>query len=143
MHTLPAPVTSARPASPVSSAANDAGAFGGILPPPRPRAAALEHHQPSFGVQLDRDRAFATMLRAYKTGGGLARGDEIASRLHECGGGVSQLARWIVEREVISFKWQSELWLPWFQFDPVDMSVRADVHRASLHGAAPHRQEGP
>ena len=35
------------------------------------------------------------------------------------GPGGATLARWIVEHSVISFEWQSQTWLPWFQFaDP-------------------------
>lgn len=66
------------------------------------------------------DDEFVAMLNAYRRSGGLARADEVVALLERRGGpGVSALARWIVEHSVISFEWQSQTWLPWFQFaDP-------------------------
>ena len=40
---------------------------------------------------------------------------------------ISMLARWIVERRVVSFGWQGEYLLPMFQFDRADMTVRRSV----------------
>ena len=40
---------------------------------------------------------------------------------------VSMLARWIVERRVVSFGWQGEYLLPMFQFDRAEMTVRRHV----------------
>lgn len=63
------------------------------------------------------DDEFVTMLNAYRGSGGLARADEVVALLERRGRpGVSALARWIVERSVISFEWQAQTWLPWFQF---------------------------
>ncbi len=94
------------------------------LLPPRPITINLM--APAFGVELDRDRGFVAMLRGYKESGGLGRGDEVAERFKAAGHDVAWLARWIVERQVLSFEWRSELWLPWFQFNPADMSLRKE-----------------
>lgn len=45
------------------------------------------------------------------------------------GPGVARLARWIVERQVVSFEWQSDTWLPLFQFNRPDLSIRAGLVR--------------
>jgi hypothetical protein len=37
------------------------------------------------------------------------------------------LARWIVERRVVSFGWHGEYLVPMFQFDRADMTVRRPV----------------
>lgn len=67
------------------------------------------------------DDAFVVMLAAYRCSGGLARVDEVVALLESRGRpGVATLARWIVERGVISFEWQAQTWLPWFQFRAAD-----------------------
>lgn len=40
---------------------------------------------------------------------------------------VSRLARWIVDRDVLSVEWSSRLMLPLFQFDPASMLPRLEV----------------
>ncbi len=32
------------------------------------------------------------------------------------------MAAWIIERKVLSFEWQADLWLPLFQFNRADMT---------------------
>lgn len=79
-----------------------------------PRARARE-------FQAEADDAFVAMLGAYRSSGGLARVDDVVTLLEGCGhAGVATLARWIVERSVISFEWQQQTWLPWFQFKGAD-----------------------
>ena len=83
--------------------------------------------------EADRDREFAAMLRAFRETGGLLRGDEVADLLQQRGtGDVSRLARWIVTRQVVSFEWRGEQWVPMFQFDLSDMSL----HQEARHLAA-------
>lgn len=86
-------------------------------------------HQPCAPACADED--FVALLQAYRCSGGLARGDEVAALLERrnklC---IAVLARWIVERSVISFEWQAQTWLPWFQFarpDPVPEPALAAV----------------
>jgi hypothetical protein len=76
---------------------------------------------------------FVLMERAFRPGGGLVGGDELARLLRSrFWQPISVLARWIVGREVVSFEWQSNTMLPLFQFDLSTMTVRprvADVLR--------------
>ncbi len=63
------------------------------------------------------DIQFVAMLDSYRDSGGLARAEEVITLFEQHGGpDVATLARWIVEREVISFEWQEQTWLPLFQF---------------------------
>ena len=77
-----------------------------------------------------RDSQFVDMLRGFRETGGLARGDEVADKLHRVAGhDVAVLARWIVTKQVLAFDWQGERWLPLFQFDAATMERKADVRR--------------
>jgi len=69
-----------------------------------------------------RDGEFMEMLAAYRVVGGLATGAEIAARRPDVG--ISQLARWIAEREVLAFEWHENLWLPVFQFERAALAMR-------------------
>ena len=63
------------------------------------------------------DYRFVAMLDAYRNSGGLARCPELLALLKQRSvADVAILARWIVEREVICFEWQSQTWFPLFQF---------------------------
>lgn len=74
------------------------------------------------------ERQFAAMLGSYGHSGGLVRADEaLALFRFEHGPDVALLARWIVARQVVSFYWHAETWLPLFQFRRSDMSVRAEL----------------
>jgi len=78
----------------------------------------------SPGSDLRGDTAFIELQIAYRPSGGLARGDELAARLHINGaGGHTRLARWIVGRQVFSFAWNDDFWLPMFQFNALDYSL--------------------
>ena len=70
------------------------------------------------------DDQFVYLLNAYRSSGGLARDNElITSSRRRCGLNTGTLARWIAEREVIGFFWQSRTWLPLFQFNLPDMTL--------------------
>lgn len=82
---------------------------------------------PSFQQRLE-DRQFLEMEQAFRASGGLASGDELASRLRRCSEQpISMLARWIVDRRAVSFPWRSQTLLPLFQFDLATMSLRPAV----------------
>ena len=84
--------------------------------------------QPRGAGDTDRDRQFVSMLRSFRETGGLARGDEVAELLAQRGtGDVSRLARWIVSGDVIGFDWRGELWVPLFQFQLTEMTLRPEV----------------
>jgi hypothetical protein len=64
------------------------------------------------------------VLQAFRRTGGLVSGDELTLMLRRrTSQPISMLARWIVERRVVSFAWQDEYLLPMFQFDRADMGV--------------------
>ena len=74
------------------------------------------------------DRQYGEMQRAYGRSGGLAAGDDVARRLRRrVDQPLSTVARWIVERRIVSFDWQSQILVPLFQFDLNDMSLRSEV----------------
>jgi hypothetical protein len=55
--------------------------------------------------------------------GGLAQGQEVVAMFRNRGtGDLANLASWILNRQVISFDWQSKIWLPLFQFNRADMA---------------------
>ena len=64
------------------------------------------------------DAGFIELLGAYRRSGGLVRLAEIAALLdrRRTGTGVAALAAWLARQSVISFEWQAQAWLPWFQF---------------------------
>lgn len=68
-------------------------------------------------VGQPQDHQFVAMLDGYRASGGLAACPELLAlcRRHS-GADVATLARWIVERAVVSFDWQSQSWFPLFQF---------------------------
>ena len=79
-------------------------------------------------VAVDRrpsSAGFATLLGAYRSSGGTARGDDLARlRADHHRGGYVSLARLIAAGEVFGFEWRQTLWIPMFQFDPRDLSIK-------------------
>jgi hypothetical protein len=83
---------------------------------------------PPSAVESGRHQQFLSMLKVFQKTGGLRTGDEVAQRLAICSDQpISMIARWIVDRIVVSFQWKSHTLVPLFQFDPVSMSLRNDV----------------
>jgi hypothetical protein len=69
-------------------------------------------------------RDFDTMLAAYMWSGGIARHQEVASRLEETqAGSASTLQSLIKSNAVFAFDWRGSLWLPMFQFRQPEMFV--------------------
>ncbi len=74
------------------------------------------------------DAQFIDVLAAFRGCGGLARAEEALAWLDgEVEQGLSTLVRWIALREVVSFEWQAQTWLPLFQFDRRDMSIHPQL----------------
>lgn len=74
------------------------------------------------------DHQFVAMLNSYRGSGGLAREQEVVALFkRRYGPDLATLASWIVEREVICFEWQSQIWLPWFQFNRFDMTPQPEL----------------
>jgi hypothetical protein len=71
------------------------------------------------------DHQFVAMLDSYRDSGGLARLQEVGALFkHRCGCDLTLLASWIANKKVICFEWQSEMWLPLFQFNRFDMTLQ-------------------
>jgi hypothetical protein len=67
---------------------------------------------------------FVTLLDANRDFGGIARAQEVASMtMSRCGPDVKTLAAWILDRQLLSFEWQSQIWIPLFQFDRSSMAL--------------------
>jgi hypothetical protein len=68
------------------------------------------------------DREFIKVLDLYRSHGGLARSHEVVARsVRQLGPNAASFASWIGERQVISFLWQAQIWMPLFQFNRFDM----------------------
>ncbi len=77
------------------------------------------------GPVADEFAAFDVLRSAYSALGGLARGDDLARLLDErAGGDFVSLARLIASRRIFGLEWQHTFWIPMFQFDLGDFSVR-------------------
>jgi hypothetical protein len=78
--------------------------------------------------ERQRNMRFVTLLNAFRESGGLARANEVASQFQRrSDGNAAVLGDWLVKREAISFEWDSRLWMPLFQFNASDMSLRAGL----------------
>ena len=76
----------------------------------------------AFESESVRDAQFVEMLRGYRRSGGLAREAEILDRSQS----LRSPCWWVYSPNgtIICFEWGQRFWLPWFQFDPSDMSLR-------------------
>jgi len=86
-------------------------------------------------------RGFIALLEAFRASGGTAPG-EIVGRLleaHQVGDAVS-LARLVHSGAVFGFEWRGSLWIPMFQFDAHDLSVRRGPQR--VRAALPESCQG-
>ncbi|MDP9995214.1 hypothetical protein J2W30_006205 [Variovorax boronicumulans] len=76
----------------------------------------------------DDDAGFVALLSAYRSTGGLVRGEDVAGHLTRQGGdGYVHLARLIVAGDVLHIRWSGHVWLPLFQFNRPALDVRPDV----------------
>lgn len=113
------------------------------LPSARPVTAALSADPAPHGAgqvvsTTPGEREFRALCSAFRNSGGMLRGDDLARLLedHRCGDFVS-LARFISRHEIFSFDWREAVWVPMFQFDLRDLSIRPGPQRvlAELGGA--------
>jgi hypothetical protein len=78
--------------------------------------------------EQQRNMRFVNLLNAFRESGGLARANEVASQFQRRSGrDISVLGGWLLKRQAIAFEWHSKLWMPLFQFNPSDMSLRAGL----------------
>ena len=76
------------------------------------------------------DRQFALMQQAFAQSGGIHDGDRVGRimRAH-WDQPVSALARWIVDRRIVSFNHHGATWIPTFQFDLDSMDLDPSAAR--------------
>ena len=92
------------------------------------RSSTQRMRPPASMWPSDADARANEVLHAYRRTGGLVSGDELTLLLRRrTSQPISMLARWILERRVVSFGWQGEYLVPMFQFDRADMGVRRPV----------------
>jgi len=73
-------------------------------------------------------RCIEPLLHGFRSCGGIVNGDAFAAMLRDrCDQAISVLARRIVRREMVHVPWRSQLLVPLFQFEPLDLSVREGV----------------
>lgn len=76
------------------------------------------------------DRQFLAMRDAYRRTGGLARGDDFARLLEDQRrGDFVSLAKLIAAGEVLAFEWRDARWIPMFQFNLGDLSIKPAPRR--------------
>jgi hypothetical protein len=81
---------------------------------------------------LPGDREFVAMHAGYRATGGMARGDDLARLMEDRRrGDLASLARLIVTGEIFSFEWHHSFWVPMFQFELRDLTVKP-VHQQVL-----------
>lgn len=74
--------------------------------------------------------SFDAMIGAYQTSGGTARADDFALLLEQKQkGNFVSVAKRIVSRDIFSFEWQNDFWIPMFQFNADDLSIRQEARR--------------
>lgn len=79
----------------------------------------------ALGAQPSRD-GFRALRHACAASGGIARADDLARLLDDCRrDDFVSLARLIGQRSIFAFDWRGVLWIPMFQFDLRDLSVRS------------------
>ena len=68
----------------------------------------------------DADAGFDRLHEGFRASGGLLAADDLAGRVRPSHGqGVGLVARWIVERSVVSVDSLGSYWIPAFQFCPL------------------------
>ena len=74
--------------------------------------------------------SFLAMRAAFRPSGGAARGDDLARLLEDSQrGDFVSLARLIGRKELFGFSWCQTYWIPMFQFDLWDLSLRSGPRR--------------
>ncbi|MGJ7498001.1 hypothetical protein ACSFA8_23405 [Variovorax sp. RT4R15] len=111
------PVQSAKKPAALRDLAPDTNPFPWIAP-------AQKEVEEAIG-DLPSDRAFVAMLARYRATGGTVRGGDLVRLLEDRRRGDSvSLATLLVAGEIFSFEWRGIVWIPMFQFELSDLSVK-------------------
>jgi hypothetical protein len=95
------------------------------LPPQHVSPALNGHGLASSEFQsTPNDADFVALQAAFRASNGLARGQDLAHSMGHRQGGYVSLARMIVTRQVFSFAWHDDFWLPMFQIDMAHARVK-------------------
>jgi hypothetical protein len=75
------------------------------------------------------DADFSLLCQRFQRSGGLVGADQLAALMRDGGAPwisqpISQLARWIVARQVVCVPWRAQTWLPLFQFSDCRACLR-------------------
>jgi hypothetical protein len=71
------------------------------------------------------DTGFIALRAAYRASGGTARGDDLARLLEDCRNtDFDSLTRLIVSGKAFGFDWNHLFWVPMFQFDLNDLTLK-------------------
>ena len=91
---------------------------------------SFENLPPCAMTNCFNHRGFDAIISAYQLSGGTARADDLELMLEEKRKyRFVNVARQIALRDIFSFEWQSQFWVPMFQFHPQDLTVRQEVVR--------------
>lgn len=101
------------------------------VPPVIPTHAPATRKSTETGLgAAPNSRGFITMLSQYHASGGLVCGDTLGRLLDDWQrGDFISLARLIASNEIFSFRWHGQSWIPMFQFELRDLSVKSGPRR--------------
>ena len=75
-------------------------------------------------------QVFDNMMGVYQRSGGTATADELSVMMErKQQGNFISVARQIASRDIFSFEWQNHFWIPMFQFNPLDLSIKLEVRK--------------
>jgi Protein of unknown function (DUF2384) len=87
--------------------------------------AALATHKPGGVTPVPSGREHSAMLAAFRSSGGIARGDDLGRLLDYLDrDDFVSLARLIASGSVFGFAWRESFWIPMFQFELRDLSLK-------------------
>jgi hypothetical protein len=74
--------------------------------------------------------AFAALTLSYRPSGGIARGDDVGRMLADHGPATFiSMARLLEDEAIFGFNWNASLWIPMFQFELSDLSLKVEPGR--------------
>jgi hypothetical protein len=92
----------------------------------------VHHNDHGLGAVFDvpSSGGFIALLEAFRASGGTAPG-EVVGRLLEANrvGNAVSLAKLIYTGQAFGFEWRANLWIPMFQFDAVDLALKAGAQQ--------------
>ena len=78
--------------------------------------------------QTLQERRFATLQASFARHGGCAPADHVCCLLRAYWDQpVSRVGRWIAHRDIVSITWQTQIWIPMFQFERPSLDIVPSV----------------